>query len=188
MYQQKSNLQEIYEWLSIAKTLPTEPQMPSVEQQSLVLKLMLEELTEMAESGGIEVLKEWEKHLNTYGFEVTLKKHNVINGVETLNEGLHHFIDSIVDGVFILHNNTCFAGLTKEYPEHFEKVINSNWTKFDVNAKDAFITKQSYLDKGIDTHFEEKVLNDTTYYVTYRNDKKIMKSYRFKEPQLTLFN
>lgn len=187
MKQQKSNLQEIHEWLSVAKTLPTEPAMPSVEQQSLVLKLMLEELTEMAESGGIEVLKEWEKHLNKFGFEVTLKKHNVLNGIETLKEGLHHFIDSIVDGVFIIHNNTCFAGLTKEYPEHFEKVINSNWSKFDTTLKDAMITKQVYLDKSINTHFEEKVLGDTTYYVTYRSDKKIMKSHNFKEPQLTLF-
>jgi hypothetical protein len=179
----KTNLQEIHDWLSVAKTLPNKPQMPTVEQQSLVLKLMLEELTEMAESGGIEVFKEWEKHLTSYKEEVSLKKNKVLAGEDTLREGLPHFIDSICDCEWISHNNTCFAGLVEEYPKHFSKVLSSNWSKFDDNLKDALITKQEYLKKGISTYFEEKVINNKTYFVTYRSDKKIMKSHNFKEPK-----
>jgi hypothetical protein len=192
MYRQKSNLQEIHEWLSVAKTLPETPQMPSPDVQKLVLSIVLEELSELAEAGGIDVLEQFTELLERKIYSLLLqissaKKQKTIIGSSELKEGLSHYLDALVDLEWTAHNGTCFSGLTKEYSEHFEKVTKANWSKFDVNAKDAFITKQNYLDKGIDTHFEEKVLNDTTYYVTYRNDKKIMKSYRFKEPQLTLF-
>lgn len=183
MKQQKSNLQEIHEWLSVAKTLPTEPQMPSPDIQKLVLSIVLEELSELAEAGGRDILMQFVEVLEN-------KQNSILNTIYNeynLKEGLAHYLDALVDLEWTCSNGTCFSGLTKEYSNHFEKVTKANWSKFDVTAKDAFITKQTYLDKGIDTHFEEKVLGDTTYYVTYRGDKKIMKSYRFKEPQLTLF-
>ena len=192
MYRQKSNLQEIHEWLSVAKTLPTEPQMPSPDVQKLVLSIVLEELSELAEAGGIDVLEQFTELLEKKIYSLLLqisfaKKQKTITDSSELREGLSHYLDALVDLEWVSHNGTCFAGLTKEYSNHFEKVTKANWSKFDTVAKDAFITKQTYLDKGIDTHFEEKQLGDTTYYVTYRADKKIMKSYKFKEPQLTLF-
>ena len=173
-----SNLKKIADWLSVAKEGIESPTLPNKDTQLLVLKLLLEEVTELAESGGVEILDGFQELLVNSKNEVENK---TTFGYHKLKEGLNYYLDSLIDIEFILHNGTFFAGLTKVYSEAFDNVLVSNESKYDTTLQDAEATKAKYISLGINTSYKAKCVGNKVFYITYREDGKILKSAKWVE-------
>lgn len=65
--------------------------------------------------------------------------------------------------------------------EIIEKIYQSNMSKADQTEEDATITYKKYMEEGVQTYCRER----EGVYITYRlPDHKILKSHKFKEPEL----
>jgi len=65
--------------------------------------------------------------------------------------------------------------------ETIEKIYQSNMSKADVTQEDAIITYKHYKEQGIQTYCKET----DGLFITYRfGDNKVLKSYKFKAPEL----
>jgi len=172
------NLNKIVNWLEVPKTKPNEPITPSFEVRKLILSLILEETSELAESFGRESLEEFSKQLEQLQNKILDK----LMKEEFLKEGNNHVLDALVDLEFVLHNATFYTGNYNKYQTAFEAVLASNWTKFDRTLEDAEITKKAYQDKGIEVHINQKTVNGDLYYFCTNLSGKILKSHNYTEP------
>jgi NTP pyrophosphatase (non-canonical NTP hydrolase) len=65
--------------------------------------------------------------------------------------------------------------------ETISAIYNSNMSKADATQDDSIITYKKYMEQGIQTYCKER----NGLYITYRfGDNKVLKSYKFKEPEL----
>ena len=168
-----SNSMEVYNWLNVAQDLPTKPTFLSKEDQALYFRLMLEELTEVAQNSpnGVKILKgemesiNWEK----------------IEQFEPNHEGI---LDGLVDLEVVNHNNTVKSGLTSSYQPHFMRVMTSNLNKYCQTPQEALEGQQKYKEQGIDTWVEDK--HNGFYIIKRESDNKILKGPRYKEPKTQL--
>ena len=65
--------------------------------------------------------------------------------------------------------------------ETISSIYKSNMSKADLTQEDAILTYKKYMEQGIQTYCRER----NGLYITYRfGDNKVLKSYKFKEPEL----
>jgi hypothetical protein len=105
--------------------------------------------------------------------------------------------DDIQDLLFTTIGLAYRAGLLGNGPEDFQRVCNSQMSKFDLNPADAETTLDAYAAKGIKAYTVVREINGVTYYVTKSAEEQIdlkgdkigkdkwLKSFRFEEPVLT---
>ncbi|RMD76771.1 hypothetical protein D6810_03045 [Candidatus Dojkabacteria bacterium] len=77
-------------------------------------------------------------------------------------------------------NLVFFTGILNQYEEYFEKVLNSNYSKFCSTLDEAVQSIRFYKDtKGVDAEYRKV----GGYFVIYRkSDGKILKSINWREP------
>jgi hypothetical protein len=161
-------LNRVYEWLSRAKPLSNqEPHLPDNKTFKLILSLILEELIELAQSGGDDILKEFQQMLLDRG-----------SSNLSANRSLIDYIDAITDLKVVIANGDYYAGLTKCADEAFNLVMDSNDTKFCYTLEDAKKSVEKYKGSAFYS------IDDTGVYIIKRlSDDKILKGINYKEPQ-----
>ena len=180
----KSDLEQVVSWLKVSKPEPPQISLPTRDVRSLILSLILEETSELAEGFGEDSIKDFLDLLSSLH---TKLKDKLAHSREELKSGPDHVLDALVDLIFVVHNGTFYTGLYDYYPEAFENVVKSNWTKYDSTKEDAEKTKKKYENLGIAVKTNIGTYDKTMYYYTTRlSDGKIMKSHNFVEPQFNL--
>lgn len=179
-------IDKVLEWLTtMGVEGPDTPQFPTEKKFELFLKLMLEELTECAESGTSYSLFKYSRMLRDTSNLIDAKiKSNSVNGKVDFTE----YRDAIADMTYILGNGIKFAGLDNIvnedplYLEDFDEVTRSNFSKFCKTRQEADESQFIYEGEGIDT----KVIRAGNFYVVLRaSDDKVLKNrVNYSKPQL----
>jgi NTP pyrophosphatase (non-canonical NTP hydrolase) len=90
--------------------------------------------------------------------------------------------DALADMFYVLWGIVCKEGVRDEFWDVLEEVCASNMSKFDTNSQDAIESVVKYAEKGIKATYKWNEKHQV--YVIYREDGKILKSYKFKEPNI----
>lgn len=93
------------------------------------------------------------------------------------NKSLNEIADAIGDLYFVVTQMAMVCGLNPE--ELVQKVYDSNMSKLCKTEDETIQTVSAYLQKGIKTHIEQK---DEYFIIKRREDGKVLKSIKFKEP------
>jgi len=176
----------ISDWLTTAGVeAPINPQFPENDKFQLALGLVLEELTEAAESGSDEEL---------LTFALTMKETagKIINSLEENERGrkegnLDELRDACADMRVVMGNLIHFAGIKDKFNEDFNEVMDSNFSKFCSTEEQA---KESVDAYAAGTHpnkmgeviecYSEKV--GDYWIIKRKKDNKVLKSIGFVEP------
>jgi predicted HAD superfamily Cof-like phosphohydrolase len=179
----------ISDWLTLAGVeSPEKPQFPANDKLQLALGLVLEELTEAAEAASY---RDCEEFLTT-SIKTLQEAHlNLTNSKDKKEEGdLYELRDACADMRVVMGNLIHFSGIKEKFNEDFEKVMDSNFSKFcktEQEAKDsveAYIlgTHPNKMGSVIDCNYEKV----GEYWIVKRvKDNKLMKSIGFVEPNFT---
>lgn len=97
---------------------------------------------------------------------------------------LSTLVDGIVDLQWVHANMILMAGLQDRYDEFFQKVADSNFSKFCKTEDEARKSVEFYkTERNIEAHYEKV----GEYFILLRNsDGKILKSVNWKEPEINL--
>jgi NTP pyrophosphatase (non-canonical NTP hydrolase) len=99
-------------------------------------------------------------------------------------ENVKEIIDAGGDLIWVIIR--LFQKLGVSTFEVMRVIYFSNMSKFDIDEKNAHITRKKYLEQGIDCRTEIIKNNDTLIFICKRNsDNKVLKSHLFKEPDFT---
>lgn len=144
----------------------------SYERRILGLKLLLEELTELAEALGVK--KGYYKLLentteNLFSLGETFENTGVTNEGEV--------VDALADIEYILDGRIIEFGYSNIYDTAFLAVHQSNMTKLCKDEAEAAETVVNYDKQGIKTYFESN--NKGKFIVKRKSDNKIMKNINY---------
>ncbi len=174
----------ISDWLTTAGVeSPSEPQFPENDKFQLALGLILEELTEAAESGSDEQLIEFAKKLRDTALDTFAKAYD-----RGRTEGdLDELRDACSDMRVVMGNLIHFAGIQDKFNEDFNEVMDSNFSKFCSTEEQANESVKAYANG---THpnkmgdviecYYEKV--GEYWIIKRKKDNKVLKSVGFVEP------
>lgn len=163
-------------WLSLAEEPNASP-----EILDRLLNLLLEELTELAQSGTTDNQKRFISRLESERWRMlySLKERNTIDIIELR--------DAVADINVVNANVAYHFGLDES--ADFEEVMKSNFSKYCTTEEDARKTVELYataqhpdkLGEMIDCDYKQK----GEYFIVFRKtDGKIMKSYKYKKVSL----
>lgn len=166
-------IKPVVEWLSEVRK-PDD----SSEQLTLDLSLVVEELFETIDGCEGEVRLSLAKIILN-------KVTNLINTLDNRKRNLTEIRDGLADTYVTLGNVAYDLGITED---DFEKVMESNWTKFCNTEEEAEETVDLYmtgqhpdkLGEKIETYFEK----GKNKYIVRKKNGKIMKSYLYKPVNL----
>lgn len=176
--------ERISNWLDIAGYKEgNTPKFPENKKFQLALSLVLEELLEAAEAGSKE---QYEEFLNTTKVVVEKKLSKIDN--EKTEGDVDELRDACADMRVVMGNLIHFAGLREKFDEDFEEVMKSNFSKYCENEDDAKESVRLYAEgihpnkmgEKIETYYEKV---DDFYIIKKKEDGKILKSLKFKEPE-----
>jgi hypothetical protein len=150
------NQQRISLWLTLAgKKAPEQVQMVDKEFFELWYRLMLEELEETKQA-----------------FE---------------DNNIAEVIDGLVDIEWVHNNLTHMMGLlqSKVYQKAFDEVDTSNFSKYCKTEEEAIESVKHYSERKDDKQCEAYYKQVGNFWVVFRkSDDKILKSIKFKEPDI----
>lgn len=154
------------------------PTIPNKSTVHLRLSLILEELTELAEACGSEVLSEFGTTLKAKAEEI---RDTVENKREVLLPDLTKVLDAHIDLQYVLDGSAQSFGLRYIYDAAFTEVHNSNMSKLCKDANEAAATKEKYSAEGINV----EIVPHKNYFLIIRTkDNKILKSINYKPADL----
>lgn len=154
------------------------PTIPSKDVVHLRLSLILEELTELAQACGSEILSEFGTTLKAKAEEI---RDIVENKREVLVPDLKEVLDAHIDLQYVLDGSAQSFGLRYIYDAAFTEVHNSNMSKLCKNADEAAATKEKYSADGINV----EIIPHKDYFLVVRTkDNKILKSINYKPADL----
>ena len=100
------------------------------------------------------------------------------------SEDIKEIIDGAGDLIWVTIRLLQKLGISSS--DVIREIYHSNMSKFDTNEKDANITKENYLKKGVDCRTEIIKNDEVLIYICKRNsDNKVLKSHLFKEPDFS---
>ena len=154
------------------------PTIPSKDIVHLRLGLILEELTELAQACGSEILSEFGTTLKAKAEEI---RNIVENKREILVPDLKEVLDAHIDLQYVLDGSAQSFGLRYIYDAAFTEVHNSNMSKLCKNTEEAAATKEKYSAEGINV---EIVPHKNYFLIVRTKDNKILKSINYKPADL----
>ena len=138
----------------------------------------------MARSLGEQEYKEFKVELEDF---YSLVESNVNKGIaDKFYYNKEEAKDAIADVEVVLHNFTYSLDLADEYQQHFDKVMESNESKYCSNEDDAIESVRLYKEgnhpdkKGevIEADYKKE---DNLFVVFRKSDNKILKSYKYSK-------
>lgn len=152
---------------------------PSIEDRKLRLKLIFEELTELAEAYGLE--KTFQNIVKKLIYE---KELSMIESIDTKEFNRIEALDALCDLSVVVNGGYCVSGFTDIAEEAYEETMRSNMSKFCYSLDEALAT----VANRNDWTYKQVVVNDKIIYAILRKeDGKIMKSPSFFKPDYNKF-
>ena len=162
------------------KTVVSEQVNLSKERVKLRLNLLFEELSEFAESSGIE-----EHYLNILKekiFELNKKNESEGLSVELNKKGT---LDAFCDLQYVLSGAILEFGMDSVFDDAFNEVHRSNMSKSHQSEEDAEKTKSNLMEKKKEESYIEK--QNGKFIVKRLSDDKIIKNINYSEANLDMF-
>lgn len=158
------------------------PTIPDKDTYSLRLSLILEELSELAEAGGRQIVSMFIDQVTDKGLELINK---LEAGKYNQEANIIEAFDALADLEYVLKGAIhCFGG-GEIFDEIFDDVHSSNMSKVCKNVEEASETIQNYAIKGIEVYANKQFSNS---YLIYRtSDNKVLKSINYKPVDLTKY-
>ena len=152
---------------------------PSLDDRKLRLKLIFEELTELAEAYGLE--KTFQNIAKKLIYE---KELSMIESIDTKEFNRTEALDALCDLSVVVNGGYCVSGFTDIAEEAYEETMRSNMSKFCYSLDEALAT----VANKEDWTYKQVVVNDKIIYAILRKeDGKIMKSPAFYKPDYSKF-
>ena len=152
---------------------------PSIEDRKLRLKLIFEELTELAEAYGLE--KTFQNIVKKLIYE---KELSIEESIDTKEFNRTEALDALCDLSVVVNGGYCVSGFTDIAEEAYEETMRSNMSKFCYSLDEALAT----VANKEDWTYKQIVVNDKIIYAILRKeDGKIMKSPSFFKPDYNKF-
>lgn len=139
-----------------------------LKTRQLRLKLLFEELQELAVAMDVQETFKALCLTANYGIDG-----NNVNKVEEL--------DALCDIQYVLSGAILALGHHKNFDDAFANVQESNMSKGCKDLKEAELTQQFYLDKGIESYVVEK---DNMFIVLRKEDNKVLKNINYIKTDL----
>lgn len=155
---------------------------PARDVCMLRLSLMLEELIELAEACGSQILSEFGTMLFERSKQVAF---TVENKRETLTPNLKGALDALCDQRYVNDGTILAFGMHKNFEEAFDEVHESNMSKICKDTEEADKTYEKYKKEGIETTSEIK--EGKGILILREKDKKVLKSINYKEADVSKF-
>lgn len=157
----------------------TENHIPSIEDRKLRLKLIFEELTELAEAYGLE--KTFQNIVKKLIYE---KELSIEECKDTKEFNKTEALDALCDLSVVVNGGYCVSGFTDIAEEAYEETMRSNMSKFCYSLDEALAT----VANKEDWTYKQVVVDDKIIYAILRKeDGKIMKSPAFYKPDYSKF-
>ena len=157
----------------------TENHIPSIEDRKLRLKLIFEELTELAEAYGLE--KTFQNIVKKLIYE---KELSIEECRDTKEFNKTEALDALCDLSVVVNGGYCVSGFTDIVEEAYEETMRSNMSKFCYSLDEALAT----VANKEDWTYKQVVVSDKIIYAILRKeDGKIMKSPSFYKPDYSKF-
>jgi len=142
---------------------------PSIEDRKLRLKLIFEELSELAQAYGLE---------RTF-YEIVGKELGKEIFVDTKEFNKTEALDALCDLSVVVNGGYCISGFTDIAEEAYEETMKSNMSKFCYSLDEALATVANRDDW---TYKQVLLDNKIIYAILRKEDGKIMKSPNFFKP------
>jgi len=149
-------------------------EIPSVEKRRLRLKLIFEELSELAEAYGLE---------NTFGsICIEYVKQAVVDSriENTLEYNPTEALDAVCDLLVVTYGAACINGHNTIIDKAFDETMRSNMSKICNTLDEAHASVAKYHKEGIDTEPVKTGENQWTIY--NKITRKILKGVNFFKP------
>jgi len=149
-------------------------EIPSVEKRRLRLKLIFEELSELAEAYGLE---------NTFGsICIEYVKQAVVDSriENTLEYNPTEALDAVCDLLVVTYGAACINGHSTIIDKAFDETMRSNMSKICNTLDEAHASVAKYHKEGIDTEPVKTGENQWTIY--NKITRKILKGVNFFKP------
>jgi predicted HAD superfamily Cof-like phosphohydrolase len=144
---------------------------------------IIEQIKDWSEVFGCPIVKD-AKFPPQHRVEIATKL--IEEEVEELAEAIHNediteTADALGDLLWVTIRAMMEFGIDPD--KCIQAIYDSNMSKVDDNIDDAIVTYKKYMDEGIKTYRKEK---EDGRIVTYRtSDHKVLKSYKFVEPDFS---
>ncbi len=139
---------------------------PSIEKRKLRLKLIFEELSELAEAYGLK---------STFGEICEDYTHKIVD-CDILDNHKYdevEALDAISDLLVVVYGGACINGQSSIIDEAFDETMRSNMSKSCKTLDQALYTIAQYHKEGRDTYYK---LVDGLYIIYDSNTNKILKN------------
>jgi hypothetical protein len=157
----------------------TDNHTPSIDDRKLRLKLIFEELTELAEAYGLE-----KTFLNIAKKLIYETELSMIESIDTKEFNRTEALDALCDLSVVVNGGYCISGFTNIAEEAYEETMKSNMSKFCYSLDEALVT----VANKEDWTYKQVVVDDKIIYAILRKeDGKIMKSSSFFKPDYNKF-
>lgn len=168
--------------LTFNQKVRTSPQIPTKEECDFRLELCTEELIEIAEACGSEVLSAFGRKLFHKSQEIHYK---VEQNRENIKPNLIALLDGLEDQQYVLDGFKITCGTQSMSKDLFDEIHESNMSKACITQEEAQATTDKYNSEGIPVTFSPKMLDGKVIYLITRNsDNKILKSINYKPADL----
>lgn len=158
------------------------PIIPTREVCNFRIGLILEELIELAEGCGSNVLSDFGLKLYESSEKIRYK---VENQREQLQPNKTAIIDAFKDLEYVTYGGELTFGLQEVSEEAFEEVHNSNMSKLCNSYDEAKQTIEKYASEGIEVESTED--NNGKFLILRKSDGKVLKSINYKEANFDRF-
>lgn len=166
---------------SFKQNVNEKPTFPDNNTMLLRLDLILEELVELAEACGSNILSQFGTTLKD---KAEIIRDNVEKNRENLKPSLVKVLDALIDIEYVNLGAVHSFGLADAFIFGFENVHNSNMSKLCYSLEEAELTKNKYLSESINTD----IIPYKNYYLVVRTrDNKILKSINYTPANLNQF-
>src|SRR6188508_90212 len=146
---------------------------PSVDKRKLRLKLIFEELSELAEAYGLD------KYFTDYCKEYFDNKDCMFDDpVDTHKYNPTEALDAICDLLVVVYGGACINGHSSIINEAFDETMRSNMSKSCKTLDQALYTIAQYHKEGRDTYYR---VVDNLYIIYDSTTNKILKNKDEKE-------
>lgn len=179
----KDSLSQVKEFMTTFKQpVHITPTVPSEALVKFRLKLILEELAEIARDCGAS--KEFGKLLMDKYCETLIHLAKLdVTGKEEVPT-LKGILDNLVDLRYVADGMVHAFGLGDVFNPAFNDVHNANMAKICYSMEEAQLTVDKYRNEGVETYFE---VNGDKWLIYRTSDKKALKSHKWKEADLTKY-
>lgn len=148
----------------------TDNHIPSIEDRKLRLKLIFEELSELADAYGMKdtFAKICNSYSNANSYEIDTDDFNKVEA-----------LDALCDLSVVVNGGYCISGFTDIAQEAYDETMRSNMSKFCYSLDEALATVAGKDDW---TYRVTNINGRDVYVFLRKSDGKILKGKRFFQP------